>query len=714
VRDRLGSGAAETPAAREPEQVTRLRLVALVGNPNSGKTTLFNALTGLRQRVGNYPGVTVERKEGRMRLGEDETVLLDLPGTYSLTPSSPDEAITTDILLGKASHTPLPDAVICVVDAHHLERNLYLVSQIIEQDIPTVVALNMIDIARRHGMRIDVRALERELGVPVVPTVASRGEGVAALGAALVARGRIPQHGGVRFPEPVEREAGELAGMLEQVHHLKPPQARREAIALLAAEGSHLERMHHFALEVIAHVRREHEKLEFLGFDRRSVFVESRYAWIRTVCAHAVTRPATQGASRSDRLDAVLTHRTWGVVIFVLLMAFVFQAMFSWAQLPMEMIRRGFDALGGAVSASMPAGDLRDLIVHGGIAGVAAVVAFLPQILFLFLFLGFLEDTGYMARAAFIMGRVMSRVGLHGKSFIPLLSSFACAIPGIMATRTIDNGRDRLATMLVAPLVSCSARLPVYALMIAAVIPPLKVLGLVSLPGLTMLSMYMLGLVMALLMAWVFKKTLLRGGPPSFIIELPPYTIPSVRTTLLLMWERAWLFLKRAGTIILGASVLLWFLASYPKLDGGTPAERLDHSFVGMAGRLIEPAIRPLGFDWKIGIGLLTSLVQREVFVSTMATIYDVGSNGTGGALPEKLRAARNPATGAPAFTALTGICIMVYYVLAMQCFSTVAVMRRETGGWKWPLFQVAYMTALAYGVTFIVYRAGIALGMGG
>ena len=699
---------------RGPERSAQIRLVALVGNPNSGKTTLFNALTGLRQRVGNYPGVTVERKEGRMRLGADETVLLDLPGTYSLTPGSPDEEITTEILLGKASHTPLPDAVICVVDANHLERNLYLVSQIIEQNIPTVVALNMIDIARRHGMQIDVRALERELGVRVIPTVASRSEGVIALGEALRGAGAAKRSGGILLPEPVERETEELAGILGRVHQFRPPRARSEAIALLGAESAHLERMNHFTPEVLAHVRRDHQKLDFLGFDRRAVFIESRYTWVRTVCTHAVTRPATEGMSRSDRLDAVLTHRTWGVVIFLLLMAFVFQAMFSWAQIPMDIIRRAFDALGGTVSSSMPAGDLRDLIVHGGIAGVAAVVTFLPQILFLFLFLGLLEDTGYMARAAFIMGRVMSRVGLHGKSFIPLLSSFACAIPGIMATRTIDNGRDRLATMLVAPLVSCSARLPVYALMIAAVIPPLKILGLVSLPGLTMLSMYLLGLVAALAMAWIFKKTLLKGGPPSFIIELPPYTIPSLRTTLMLMWERAWIFLKRAGTIILGASILLWFLASYPKLESGTPAERLDHSFVGMAGRLIEPVIRPLGFDWKIGIGLLTSLVQREVFVSTMGTIYDVGSDGTGGGLPEKLRAARNPVTGAPAFTALTGICIMVYYVLAMQCFSTVAVMRRETNSWKWPLFQVAYMTALAYGVTFIVYRAGIALGMGG
>jgi len=693
------------------------RLVALVGNPNSGKTTLFNALTGLRQRVGNYPGVTVERKEGRLRSAEfRDAVLLDLPGTYSLTPGSPDEEIATEILLGTARHTPPPDAVICVVDASHLERNLYLVSQIIDHLIPTVVALNMIDVAVRSGMRIDVPSLARELGVPVVPTVASRSEGIEELTSALAGlrTGNRPSSGW-RLPEPVERETDELAGILQDVHHITPPQARHEAMTLLTTESALLDRIDRFSPEVMAHVRRDHEKLDFLGFDRNSVFVESRYAWIKSVCKHSVAQNSPQGMNLSDRIDAVVTHRVWGVVIFLGLMALVFQAMFSWAQLPMNLIKQGFDSLGALVVSAMPAGDLRDLIIHGGIAGVAAVVTFLPQILFLFLFLGLLEDTGYMARAAFIMGRVMSRVGLHGKSFIPLLGSFACAIPGIMATRTIDNPRDRLATMLVAPLMSCSARLPVYALMIAVVIPPVKLFGLVSLPGLTMLSMYLLGLFMALLMAWIFKKTLLRGGPPSFIIELPAYTMPSVRSTLTLMWERAWLFLKRAGTIILGASVLLWFLASYPKLEGGTPADRLNHSFVGAAGRLIEPLIRPLGFDWKIGIGLLTSLIQREVFVSTMGTIYDVGAGGDGGgALPEKLRSSRDPVTGGSSFTPLTGICIMVYYVLAMQCFSTVAVMRRETNGWKWPLFQVAYMTALAYGVTFVVFRAGTAMGMGG
>ena len=702
---------------REERGAPRLRLVALVGNPNSGKTTLFNALTGLRQRVGNYPGVTVERKEGRLRTGGGpEATLLDLPGTYSLTPGSPDEQIATDILLGRASHTPVPDAVICVVDASHLERNLFLVSQIIDHGIPTVIALNMIDIAERSGIRIDIRSLERGLGVPVIPTVASRSEGITELVSAVDGlKGGSRPTSPWRLPGPVERETEELAGILHDVHHIAPAHARHEAISLLTAESAVLDRMDRFAPEVIAHVRRDHEKLDFLGFDRRSVFVESRYSWIKSLCTQSVQRTLLHGASLSDRIDAVVTHRVWGVVIFLALMALVFQAMFSWAQVPMDLIKQGFDWFGARVGEAMPPGDLRDLIIHGGIAGVAAVVTFLPQILFLFLFLGLLEDTGYMARAAFIMGRVMSKVGLHGKSFIPLLGSFACAIPGIMATRTIDNPRDRLATMLVAPLVSCSARLPVYALMIAAVIPPLTLFGIFSLPGLTMLSMYLLGLFMALLMAWIFKKTLLRGGPPSFIIELPPYTIPSLRSTLMLMWERGWLFLKRAGTIILGASILLWFLASYPKLEGGTPADKLNHSFVGVAGRLIEPVIRPLGFDWKIGIGLITSLIQREVFVSTMGTIYDVGGGQAGGSgLAERLRTSRDPVTGANAFTPLTGICIMVYYVLAMQCFSTVAVMRRETNGWKWPLFQVAYMTALAYGVTFIVFRAGTAMGIGG
>ncbi|MEW6509908.1 MAG: ferrous iron transport protein B, partial [Bacteroidota bacterium] len=543
------------------------RLIALVGNPNSGKTTLFNALTGLRQKVGNYPGVTVERKEGRLRTSHgEEATLLDLPGTYSLAPGSPDEAIATSILLGTASHTPPPDLIICVVDASHLERNLYLVSQIIDRGLPLVIALNMIDVAERGGIVVDARALSRELGVPVIPTVASKGIGIGQLAqAAFATRTPSDRRKLWRLPEPVERETEELVGILQDVHHLPPPHALHEAIGLLTADGALVDRMNRYAPDVVAHVHSDHQKLDFLGYDRRSVFVESRYTWIKSVCARTVTHRPVSGSSWSDRIDAVLTHKVWGVVIFLGLMALLFQAMFSWAEIPMALIGNGFDWIGGRVADAMPPGDLRDLIIRGGIAGVAAVVTFLPQIMFLFLFLGLLEDTGYMARAAFIMDRLMSRVGLHGKSFIPLLSSFACAIPGIMATRTIENPRDRLATMLVAPLMSCSARLPVYALMIAAFVPATAYLGVISLPGLTMLSMYLLGLTMALLMAWIFKKTLVRAAAPGFIIELPPYRVPSLRSILILMWERAWAFLKRAGTIILGASIIVWFLATYPK-----------------------------------------------------------------------------------------------------------------------------------------------------
>jgi ferrous iron transport protein B len=689
------------------------RTIALIGNPNSGKTTLFNALTGLRQKVGNYPGVTVERKEGRLRLQAGvETTVLDLPGTYSLYPGSPDEKIVTDVLFGTIPGVPLPDLVICVVDASHLERNLYLASQIIDRSIPVVVALTMVDLAQASGKLIDPRALAHELGTPVVPVNATVNAGIDML---LQNLQSVPPQAGAAsrwiLPEPVERETEELIGILHESHRMPRNQALHEAVSLLAAESESLHR-EHYAPEVLSHVRRDHEKLDFLGIDRKSVFVESRYTWIRGVCSRVTDRRLTGAGGWSDRIDAVATHRIWGGLIFFALMAILFQSVFSWSEIPMEWIREGFHDL--AIAADViPPGDLHDLVTNGGIAGVAAVVTFLPQILFLFLFLGLLEDTGYMARAAFIMDRWMSKIGLHGKSFIPLLTSYGCAVPGIMATRTIENPRDRLATMLVAPLMSCSARLPVYALMIAAVIPATRVGGVYSLPGLVLLSMYALGTLAALGVAWLLKKTVLRAPTPAFFIELPPYKLPSLRSILTLLWERAWIFLKQAGTIILGASVILWFLATYPKIDHGTPAEKLQASVVGQAGRLIEPLIAPLGFDWRIGVGLVTSVIQREVFVSTMGTLYNVGgSSSPGVSLAERLRDEPDPNIASrPYFTPLRGICLMVYYVLAMQCFSTVVIMRRETNGWRWPLFQIAYMTALAYGTTWIVYRVGMALG---
>lgn len=697
---------------------TRIHFVALIGNPNCGKTTLFNALTGLRQKVGNYPGVTVEKKEGRM-LFEDETevVLLDLPGTYSLSANSPDEKIATDILLGRADHTPPPDAVICVVDASNVERNLYLASQLIDRNLPMVIALNMIDIAESSGIEIDVPTLQKALGVPVIPTIASKGVGIHELKAALATvRPPANRHRLWRMPDAVEAEAEELTGLLKKHHNLSDPVAFHEAITLLTSAASLDEHRDRFAPELISHVRKDHEKLDFLGIDRQSVVVESRYQWIQSVCAQAVTQAYSTEMTLSDKIDRIVTHRVWGFIIFLGVMALMFQTIFSWATAPMELIGAWFGWLGMHIERLMPPGALRDLVVNGGLAGVSAVVTFLPQILFLFLFLGLLEDTGYMARAAFIMDRLMSKVGLHGKSFIPMLSSFACAIPGIMATRTIESPKDRLVTMLVSPLISCSARLPVYALLIAALIPQQTVLGFLSLPGLTLLSMYLLGLGTALTMAWVFKKTLLKGAPPLFIMELPPYKVPSLRSILLQMWERSKLFLQKAGTIILGVSIVLWFLASYPKTEG-TPAEQLEKSFVGMAGKVIEPVIKPLGFDWKIGIGIIGSLLQREVFVSTMGTIYNIQNAdeeaGTS-SLIDKMRADVDPVTGLPVWTTLTAVCVMIYYVLAMQCMSTVAVMRRETNGWKWPLFQIGYMTALAYGVTFVAYRIGLMITTGG
>jgi ferrous iron transport protein B len=691
----------------------------LVGNPNSGKTTVFNALTGLRQKVGNYPGVTVEKKEGVLT-GENgsEAILIDLPGTYSLSPASPDERITVNTLLGRDGISARPDVAVCVVDASNLERNLYLVSQVIDQDLPVVVALTMVDVAEKDGITVHRLALERELGVPVVPVLANRGKGIDDLRHAIVsAHTPSARSRQWRLPEPVAQECDELAGMLATVHNLSPSLAFHEALSLLSSNDVLDHQADRFDASVIDHVRQDRQRLDVLGFDRQSVIVESRYEWIKQVCGNTTVHARRSGRSVSDRIDRVLTHRVWGFVIFFGVMGLMFQAVFTWAAAPMEWIGNGFAWIANRTATLLPPGEIQEMIVHGGLPGVAAVVMFLPQILLLFLFLGFLEDTGYMARAAFIMDKVMSKVGLHGTSFIPLLSSFACAIPGIMATRTIGNTKDRIATMMVAPLMSCSARLPVYTLLIAAFIPATRVSGLVSLGALTMLSMYLLGLVAALAMAWVFKRTLLRGPAPAFLLELPPYKLPTPRSILLLMRERSTAFLRRAGTIILSASIILWYLASNPRVEHATPAEQLRLSYAGRAGQAIEPLVAPLGFDWKIGIGLVSSLLQREVFVSTMGTIYDIqDARSTEGSrtLQQEIRADRSPVTGQPTFTVLTALCIMVYYVLSMQCLSTVVVVYRETNGWRWPLVQIAYMTALAYAVTFLVYRAGLIIGVGG
>ncbi|MBI5464234.1 MAG: ferrous iron transport protein B [Ignavibacteriales bacterium] len=691
-------------------------IVAIVGNPNSGKTTLFNALTGLRQKVANYPGVTIEKKEGRLTLPTGRAVtLLDLPGAYSLTPNSPDETIAINVLLGQQTGTPAPSFVVCVVDASNLERNLYLVSQLLDLHLPLIVALNMVDVAEREGYNINFDVLEQELGVPIVPVVATKGRGLNVLLQKMSGPLQVSSQRQKWKADPVlADEHAELETMLQSEQGLSPSVAYHEALVLLSSEDAITQNGRRFTTTIIEHVQQDHRRLRSLGIDPMASMIEARYAWIHSVCTAAVSFSPAVRRSLTDRLDSVLAHKVWGLAIFFAVMAFMFQTVFAWAELPMNWIANGIDAMGKGITVLMPPGDLRGLVVGGALGGVGAVIAFLPQIIFLFLFLGVLEDSGYMARAAFLMDKLMSRVGLHGKSFIPLLGSFACAIPGIMATRTIENRKDRLVTMLVAPLMSCSARLPVYALMIAAFIPQKKIFRVFSLPALTLAAMYFLGLIVALAAAWVFKKTLLKSETPAFIMELPPYRTPSIRSLLLHTSERAWAFVKRAGTFILGVSIILWFLATYPKLDGATPSERLEKSFAGRAGKLIEPVIRPLGFDWKIGIGLVGSLLQREVFVSTMGTIYNIADANQAEAvsLREKLRADVNPITGQPVFTMLTALCLMVYYVLAMQCLSTVAVVRRESNSWKWPAFMISYMTVLAYAGTFLTYRIGLLLGL--
>jgi len=725
----------ETKSSRTAAASPPLYIV-LTGNPNSGKTTVFNALTGLRAKVGNYAGVTVERKEGRL-LGATAGLnarVLDLPGTYSLSPQSIDEQISRDVLLNRLPELPAPSVVVVVVDASNLQRNLYYATQVIELGYPTLMALNMTDVAEENGHHIDAAILADELRVPVLPMVASTGQGLGELRQGILSslqalpRGRPRRF--AKLPAALQAEADAIAELLARTFHERRAQAAAEALLILSNEKALASSLQHYPAPIQEAVTAARRRLEAAGVDWRAAAIESRYLAVAAIQRAAAIELAPSEETFSDKLDRALTHKVWGTIIFLAIMTLMFQTIFSFAGLPMEALQTGVDWLGGAVGGLIPPGDLNSLLVDGVIAGVGAVVVFLPQILLLFLFIGFLEDTGYMARAAFLMDRLMSKVGLHGKSFIPMLSSFACAIPGIMATRTIESPKDRLVTILVAPLMSCSARLPVYTLLIAACIPNVAVLGFLRLPGLTMLSMYLLGIVVALFMAWVFKKTLLKGETPMLIMELPPYKRPLARVVLRHMWERSRLFLRRAGTVILGINILLWFLATYPHdsgthsavtaqnedLDSQAAGERLRHSFAGRLGHLIEPVIAPLGFDWKIGIGIITSFAAREVFVSTMSTVYNVGgTNPTSPAmtsLVQTLQAQTRP-DGTPVYTPLTAVTLMVFYVFALQCVSTVAIVRRETNSWKWPFFQWLYMGVLAWGLAFLTRLVGGLLGWG-
>ncbi|MCS6859380.1 MAG: ferrous iron transport protein B [Abditibacteriales bacterium] len=704
------------PASLTP----RPQLVALVGNPNAGKTTVFNKLTGLRQKVANYPGVTVEKKEGRCTLPDGSSVtVLDLPGAYSLTSRSPDEDIVRDVLLGLRDDTPRPDVVVVVVDASNLERNLYLVTQVMELGLPVIVALNMLDTAEAHGRAVNAKILAAKLGVPVVPLIAHKGQGMDDLRAQLTTMPPLPQQR-VPLPPALRTATNQLKERLQKDLGIDEVWAHALALRMLVSDSATeavQQRWGNNWLPIVESVR------SCLGTgDVDTIHAEAteRYRWINEVCRDAMSVPKEARLTLTERLDRVLTHRLFGPVIFLVLMLIVFQSIFSWAQLPMDAIDGAMRWLGGRVAAVLPDGALRSLLVDGVIAGAGAVVVFLPQILFLFFFLALLDDSGYLARAAFLMDKLMSSVGLHGRSFIPLMSSFACAIPGIMATRTIENKRDRFLTILIAPLMSCSARLPVYTLMIGAFIPNKRVLGFISLPALTLFSMYILGVLAAMGVGWLFRRTLFKGQPSPFLLELPPYRLPVLRNVLITLWERAREFLYRAGTIILAISMILWFLVSYPQrapLANETKeqaaGEQIRHSYAGRLGRLIEPVVRPLGFDWKIGIGLIGSFAAREVLVSTLATVYNVGeADETSVGLREALRREKYP-DGRPVYTPLVAVSLMVFFVLACQCMSTVAIVRRETNSWGWAAFMVAYMTALAYLGSLTVYQGGRLLGWG-
>jgi ferrous iron transport protein B len=700
-------------SASIPVTQSHTPVYALVGNPNCGKSTLFNALTGLKQRVGNYPGVTVEKKTGTTysQHGRPITVI-DLPGTYSLAARSPDEAIVRDVLLGRRADTAQPDRVVCIVDAANLERNLYLVHQVLDLGRPTILVLNMMDLAVAAGLNLRIARLEHKLGIPVIPCEAANGKGILELRLAM-SRIDLPlSRHSWDIPGPIARAVSELQASLTENDGKQPLIARAEALLLLTDQDAvRVAGSTPLSSETTAILSAWKARWEREGIDWSGTLVNSRYEAISRISAEVVLHTARSGPSGSDRIDQVVVHPLWGWLVLGTILTVLFLSIFTIAEYPMNWIDGHVAALGTWVRSSMPPGDLRDLITDGAIAGVGGILVFLPQILILFFFLGLLESTGYMARAAFIMDRLMSRVGLNGKSFIPLLGSYACAIPGIMATRTIEDTKDRLVTILVAPLMSCSARLPVYVLMITALLPSDRVPVGVKV-GL-MLLMYTLGTVGAFGFAWLFKKYLLKGEPPLMIMELPPYRLPRMKDVVFHMLERAGAFLRQAGTIILGISILLWFLTTYPKSSPNLPPQvQIAHSYAGFAGRTIEPVIRPLGFDWRIGIGLISSFAAREVFVSSMAVIFGVENSGGHDPLPLRagLRQAKWPG-GAPLFTPLVCFTLMIYYVFAMQCMSTVAVVKRETNSWRWPLFQIAYMTGTAWLVCLVVFQTGRALG---
>lgn len=700
--------------------------IAVAGNPNVGKTSLFNLLTGSRYKVGNYPGVTVESREGRLRGGHSSSsiTLVDLPGTYSLTPLAEDEAVAFRTLTGSqlvgdeaSPHTGRqPDAVLLVLDASNLARNLYLALQLFELGLPIIVALNMVDLAEEAGVGVEPEQLQAALGFPVVATVGRTGVGIDTLTAALE---RLVENRSSVEPRVLEPAASHsaLRSCLAKLDAVPDPARARWLLGARAADGLELCDASAIELEQLA-------KLDQNQVDQAiRELVELRYAEVDRLLgllpkrgrANLDTGDAAPTMLRSAKIDAVLTHRVLGPLSFLVVMALVFQSIFSWAEPIMGLIESGVGILSSSVASALGPGLFTDLLTEGVIAGVGNVVVFVPQIALLFLFIGLLEDSGYMARAAFIVDRVMARVGLNGKAFVPLLSGYACAIPAIMSTRTISSFKDRVVTILMIPFMSCSARLPVYTLLIGAMfVANRRVLGPFTEGGLILLSMYMLSTVSALVLGAIYKRTMLAGPTPPLVLELPPYRLPRVRDTLRQVGDRTADFLRDAGTIILAVTIVLWGLLSFPRVDEATlPAGEtaIEHSIAGQFGKAIEPALTPIGQDWRIGIGLIGSFAAREVLVSTLGLVYGIENADEDDApLREVIHDAKDEA-GKPRYSKLSALALMVFFVYACQCMSTLAVVRRETRSWKWPVFMLVSMTGIAYVAALLVFQGGRALG---
>lgn len=672
------------------EQTQRIH-VALVGNPNSGKTSMYNVLSGSRERVGNYGGVTVDAKSAVVNFEGYKLELVDLPGTYSVTEYSPEELFVRKHLLDK-----MPDVVINVVDASNLERNLYLTTQLIDMNIKVVIALNMYDELKESGASLDYGSLGSMLGIPIVPTVASRGEGMKDLMSTVVSvfedNEPMVRHIHINYGQDIEESISVLQNEIWENKDITARYSSRYlAIKLIEGDNNTLELLRQSAnferiRDLVASERTKLEKI--YHEDPQEVIADAKYGFIRGALSETYRGPEKDRNEKTHRIDKVMTNKVWGIPIFLFLMWVMFQTTFTLGGYPMEWMEAGVGWLGNLISGAMSEGPLRDLLVDGIIAGVGGVIVFLPNILILFFFISIMEDTGYMARAAFIMDKLMHRIGLHGKSFIPLLMGFGCNVPAIMATRTLESRKDRILTMLIIPFMSCSARLPVFVLLISAFFPRRQ--------GLILLSIYMIGIVVAAVSSIIFKKFFFPKEEAPFVMELPPYRIPTLRSVSRHTWSKGVQYLKKMGTVILVASVIVWALGHYPERPELPVAEQQEQSYIGRLGHAIEPTIRPLGFDWKMGVAILTGFAAKEIVVSTMAVLYSAGDEGS---LPEILQQSET-------FDQLTAYSFMIFILLYFPCVAAIAAIRKEAG-WKWALLTVVYTTALAWVLSFAVCQIG-------